>query len=89
MAVDQTFEHGVPGPNVIRTVIVLLLDLVCECDWKRLERLLDFPNLEAQDRAIRRARQRRCDRQTASWLGRCQRVLSGMSAGRWSQFQAG
>ena len=78
MAVDQSFGPDTPGPNVVRTMIILLLDTVCERDRERLERLLDFPNPEAQDRAERRARQRRCeDPRLGSALGRAIGLFGG------------
>ena len=78
MAADHAFELDAPGPNVIRTLIILLLDIVCDRDRGRLERLLGFPNLEAQNRAQRRARQRRCDDpRLGSALGRALRLFGG------------
>jgi REP element-mobilizing transposase RayT len=78
MAVDQSFGLDTPGPNVVRTMIILLLDIVCDRDRERLERLLDFPNPEAQDRAERRARQRRCDDpRLGSALGRAIGLFGG------------
>jgi hypothetical protein len=78
MAVVQSFGLNSPGPNVIRTMIILLLDIVCERNRERLERLLDFPSPEAQDRAERRARQRRCDDpRLGSALGRAIGLFGG------------